>query len=31
VRLTNWDAEDLAVRVEEGAEVEFVEGGQSDS
>jgi lipoprotein-anchoring transpeptidase ErfK/SrfK len=31
VRLTNWDAEDLAVRVEEGAEVEFVEGGQSDN
>ena len=27
VRLTNWDAEELAVLVEEGATVEFVEGG----
>ena len=31
VRLTNWDAEELAVLVEEGAEVEFLEDGQSDS
>ena len=30
VRLTNWDAEELAVLVEEGAEVEFVEGGSDE-
>jgi lipoprotein-anchoring transpeptidase ErfK/SrfK len=30
VRLTNWDAEELAVLVEEGATVEFVEGRSDD-
>ena len=30
VRLTNWDAEELAVLVEEGATVEFVEGDSDD-
>lgn len=31
VRLTNWDAEELAVLVEEGAKVEFVEGSDEDA
>jgi lipoprotein-anchoring transpeptidase ErfK/SrfK len=31
VRLTNWDAEELAVLVEEGATVEFVEGSDEDA
>lgn len=30
VRLTNWDAEELAVLVEEGTTVEFVEGGSDE-
>ena len=31
VRLTNWDAEELAVLVEEGTTVEFVEGSDDDA